>query len=216
MKRIALALLASFAFAATTAHAVEYGEVQPDKSRIAFDYQQMGVAMQGTFGKFASALRFDPAAPQTASARIEVELASVDTGSEEGDDEVARKTWFDTKGFPVARFESSTVKPLGGNQLRGRRQAHHQGHDEGRRGPRHLHPAGRQRRLRGRPDHPARRLLDRRRRLEGLRRGRQRRRDPLPHHRRGTLSRGSRAASFPRHRSNPSVPPICPPQRTTT
>jgi polyisoprenoid-binding protein YceI len=116
MKRIALALLASFAFAATTAHAVEYGEVQPDKSRIAFDYQQMGVAMQGTFGKFASALRFDPAAPQTASARIEVELASVDTGSEEGDDEVARKTWFDTKGFPVARFESSTVKPLGENQ----------------------------------------------------------------------------------------------------
>ena len=116
MKRIALALLASFAFAATTAHAVEYGEVQPDKSRIAFDYQQMGVAMQGTFGKFASALRFDPAAPQTASARIEVDLASVDTGSEEGDEEVARKTWFDTKGFPVARFESSTVKPLGENR----------------------------------------------------------------------------------------------------
>ena len=48
MKRTALALLASFAFAATAAHAVEYGQVQPDKSRIAFDYQQMGVAMQGT------------------------------------------------------------------------------------------------------------------------------------------------------------------------
>ena len=89
MKRIALALLASFAFAATAAHAVEYGKVQPDKSRIAFDYQQMGVAMQGTFGKFVSELRFDPAAPQSASARIEVDLASVDTGSEEGDEEVA-------------------------------------------------------------------------------------------------------------------------------
>ena len=82
MKRIALALLASFAFAATAAHAVEYGKVQPDKSRIAFDYQQMGVAMQGTFGKFVSELRFDPAAPQSASARIEVDLASVDTGSD--------------------------------------------------------------------------------------------------------------------------------------
>ena len=131
MKRIALALLASFAFAATAAHAVEYGLVQPDKSRIAFDYQQMGVAMQGTFGKFVSELRFDPAAPQSASARIEVDLASVDaandgrlgyklasidTCSEEGDEEVARKTWFDTKGFPVARFESSAVKPLGGDK----------------------------------------------------------------------------------------------------
>ena len=116
MKRIALALLASFAFAATAAHAVEYGKVQPDKSRIAFDYQQMGVAMQGTFGKFASELRFDPAAPQTGSATIEVDLASIDTGSAEGDEEAARKTWFNTPAFPKARFESTAVKALGGDK----------------------------------------------------------------------------------------------------
>ena len=116
MKRIALALLASFAFAATAAHAVEYAQVQPDKSRIAFDYQQMGVAMQGTFGKFASELRFDPAAPQSASARIEVDLASVDTGAAEGDEEVAGKPWFNTKAFPSAQFVSGNVKALGGNR----------------------------------------------------------------------------------------------------
>ena len=115
MKRIALALFSTFALAAS-AHAVEYSQVQADQSRIAFAYQQMGVSMDGAFRRFSSQLRFDPAAPQAASATIEVELASIDTGSEEGDEEVARKTWFDTKGFPVARFESSAVKPLGGNQ----------------------------------------------------------------------------------------------------
>lgn len=116
MKRTALTLIASFAFAATAAHAVEYGQVQPDKSRIAFDYQQVGVAMQGTFGKFASELRFDPAAPQSASATSRsISPASIPA---------ARKA---TRRLPTARpgstprasrshAESSVVKTLGGDK----------------------------------------------------------------------------------------------------
>ena len=95
---------------------MEYTQVQPDKSQITFAYQQMGVAMQGAFKKFSGQLRFDPAAPAAAKSTIEVELASVDTGSSEGDTEVATKTWFDTKAFPRARFESGSVKALGGNK----------------------------------------------------------------------------------------------------
>jgi len=115
MKRTALALFSALSLA-TAAHAVEYTQVQPDKSQITFAYQQMGVAMQGAFKKFTGQLRFDPAAPAAAKSTIEVELASVDTGSSEGDTEVATKTWFDTKAFPRARFESSSVKALGGNK----------------------------------------------------------------------------------------------------
>ena len=115
MKRFAFALFSRFAFA-TAAHAVEYSQVQPDKSQIAFAYQQMGVAMEGTFKQFAGQLRFDPAAPQAAAATIDVDLASVDTGSSEGDAEVATKTWFNTPAFPRARFESTAVKALGGNR----------------------------------------------------------------------------------------------------
>lgn len=115
MQRTAIALLSAFSLA-TAAHAVEYTQVQPDKSQITFAYQQMGVAMQGTFKKFSGQLRFDPAAPAAAKSTIEVELASVDTGSSEGDTEVATKTWFDTKAFPRARFESGSVKALGGNK----------------------------------------------------------------------------------------------------
>ena len=115
MQRTAIALLSAFSLA-TAAHAVEYTQVQPDKSKITFAYQQMGVAMQGAFKKFSGQLRFDPAAPAAAKSTIEVELASVDTGSSEGDTEVATKTWFDTKAFPRARFESGSVKALGGNK----------------------------------------------------------------------------------------------------
>ncbi|HQZ01787.1 MAG TPA: YceI family protein [Thauera sp.] len=115
MKRIVPALLFTLVCAAT-AQAVEYNQIQPDKSRIGFGYQQMGVTMDGSFSKFASQLSFDPAALASARVSIEIDLASIDTGLEEGDDEVVRKTWLNTRDFPTARFESTSVKALGGDR----------------------------------------------------------------------------------------------------
>ena len=113
MKKIILALALATAF---SAQAVEYTQVQPEKSTINFVYKQMGVAVDGKFKKFASQLNFDPAKPSAAKATFEVELASVDTGAPEGDQEVAGKPWFNTQAFPTAKFVSSSVKPLGGNR----------------------------------------------------------------------------------------------------
>ncbi len=113
MKKIILALALAGAF---SAQAVEYTQVQPDKSAINFTYKQMGVAVDGKFKKFASQLNFDPAKPTAAKATFDIELASVDTGAPEGDQEVAGKPWFNTKAFPTAKFVSGTVKPLGGNK----------------------------------------------------------------------------------------------------
>ena len=113
MKKIILALALATAF---SAQAVEYTQVQPDKSAINFVYKQMGVAVDGKFKKFASQLNFDPAKPTAAKATFDVELASVDTGAPEGDQEVAGKPWFNTKAFPTAKFVSGAVKPLGGNK----------------------------------------------------------------------------------------------------
>ena len=113
MEKIILALALATAF---SAQAVEYTQVQPDKSAINFVYKQMGVAVDGKFKKFASQLNFDPAKPTAAKATFDVELASVDTGAPEGDQEVAGKPWFNTKAFPTAKFVSGAVKPLGGNK----------------------------------------------------------------------------------------------------
>jgi polyisoprenoid-binding protein YceI len=115
MKRIALALLLT-ASLVPTAHAVEYGLVQADKSRIDFAYQQMGVKMDGRFRKFSSQLSFDPAKPAAAKANFVVALDSIDLGSTEADQEVAGKPWFSTQTLPHASFVSGTVKALGGNR----------------------------------------------------------------------------------------------------
>ena len=110
------ATLAGSLFLAPLAHAVEYTQVQADKSSVQFNYQQMGVKMDGRFRKFSSQLSFDPAKPTAARASFDIELASIDTGSAEADQEVAGKPWFNSAAFPVARFVSSSVKPLGNNR----------------------------------------------------------------------------------------------------
>ena len=81
-----------------------------------FQSPARSVAVDGQFRKFTSQLNFDPAKPTAAKATFEVELASVDTGAPEGDQEVAGKPWFNTKAFPTAKFVSGAVKPLGGNK----------------------------------------------------------------------------------------------------
>ncbi len=117
MKRLAIAsTLLLLLGSPLAAQAVEFNQVQPAKSAINFVYTQMGVAVDGKFSKFSSQLNFDPAKPTAAKASFDVQLASVDTGAAEGDDEVAGKPWFNTKAFPVAKFVSTGVKALGNNR----------------------------------------------------------------------------------------------------
>ena len=115
MKRLILALIAAAALP-LSAQAIEFNQVQADKSAIHFTYSQMGVSMNGKFKKFSAQLNFDPARLPTAKANLEVDLNSIDAGSSEADEEVVGKQWFNIKAFPTARFESSSFKALGGNR----------------------------------------------------------------------------------------------------
>lgn len=73
--------------------------------------------MDGRFRKFSANIVFDTAKPTTASARFELDLASVDAGSSEANGEVVGKPWFNVKSFPTATFVSSAVRPLGGDRF---------------------------------------------------------------------------------------------------
>jgi len=103
--------------AAPGALAIEFNQFQPAKSSLSFVSKQMNVPVEGQFKSFRSKLAFDPARPAAAKAELEIDLASIDAGSKDANDEVAGKAWFDTKAFPVAKFVSATVKPLGNNRF---------------------------------------------------------------------------------------------------
>jgi polyisoprenoid-binding protein YceI len=110
-----LALLALSA--AAPARAVEYRQIDPAKSSLVFVTRQMGVAVDGRFRRFAAAVRFDPAAPAAAHAELTIDLASIDTGVPEADEEVTGRDWFDTARHPQARFVARQFKALGGNRF---------------------------------------------------------------------------------------------------
>lgn len=102
---------------ARPAWSTSYGVLLPEHSRITFVSKQMGVPVNGSFRRFTAQAAFDPARPESAQARIEVDLASVDAGSREADDEVVGKDWFFVKSFPAAVFEVRRVKLLGNKRF---------------------------------------------------------------------------------------------------
>jgi polyisoprenoid-binding protein YceI len=104
------ALLAAGLLAAAPAFGadVDYGA-----SRIGFTFKQMNVPVDGTFKRFTAQLQFDPTTPERSHAALDVDLASIDTGSGDADGESQRKAWFDVTAFPKASFVSGAVRRLG-------------------------------------------------------------------------------------------------------
>lgn len=111
-----VAALALITLSLPAAHAATFGQLDPSRSTIDFSFSQMGVAMEGRFRKFSSQLSFDPARPATAKVAVDVDLASIDTGTQELDVEAVGKDWFNVKSFPSARFVSSSVTAQGGGR----------------------------------------------------------------------------------------------------
>lgn len=113
MKRL---LIVPLLFAASLATGAEFTVLLPQQSSIAFVSKQMNVPVEGSFRKFAARIAVDPAKPEAGKASIEIDLASIDTGSAEADEEVAGKAWFDTRNNPIASFTSGNIVSTGKGQ----------------------------------------------------------------------------------------------------
>jgi polyisoprenoid-binding protein YceI len=98
------------------AEAVEYKAVNAKASTLSFTYQQMGSSNYGTFGKFEANLDFDTDNPSTAHAALTIDLSSIQAGSDDANTELQKPAWFDTATYPVATFESTSIKALGNNR----------------------------------------------------------------------------------------------------
>ncbi len=114
--KIFAALLGAALLSAGPTLAAHYDQIIPAQSRLAFVSKQMGVPVEGQFRKFALQLAFDPARPETAHATLDIDLASIDAGSKEANEEVVGKNWFNVRQYPTARFVSTGLKHLGGER----------------------------------------------------------------------------------------------------
>jgi polyisoprenoid-binding protein YceI len=82
-------------------------------SEIAFTTKQMGVPVEGRFGRFAAQITLDPKKPETGSVAFTIDTGSARFGSAELDAEVPKPTWLNVPKFPQASFASSTIKATG-------------------------------------------------------------------------------------------------------
>ena len=105
-----------------SAQAATFQSVVPEKSTITFSYRQMGVAMDGKFKKFSAQVGLDTAKLDKAKGNIEIDLASIDTGSSEADQEVVSKSWFNVAAHPKASFVLKQLKATGANQYEAKGQ----------------------------------------------------------------------------------------------
>ena len=113
MRSAFLALAIALPLAALPAAAQAPKKIDRAKSSIRFVSKQMNVPVEGQFKRFDATVAFDPAKPEATKAQFEVDLGSIDMGSEEGETEAKRKPWLNIEAFPKATFVADSVKASG-------------------------------------------------------------------------------------------------------
>jgi polyisoprenoid-binding protein YceI len=108
--------LASLVALAAAAPMADAQDVLVDKSEIRFAAKQLGVNVEGRFRKWKANIVFLPKDLAKSKADFDIDLASIDLASEDSEQEVRGKLWFDTARFPVAHFASTSIRDLGGDR----------------------------------------------------------------------------------------------------
>jgi polyisoprenoid-binding protein YceI len=87
-------------------------KVTPQQSSVKFSVKA-SVALEGDFKQWTAALTFKSADVTSGSLDIEIQAASVDTGSGMKDDKLKSKDFFDVAGNPLITFKSSSIVQTG-------------------------------------------------------------------------------------------------------
>jgi polyisoprenoid-binding protein YceI len=102
----------SLAFAA---HAQQ--KLVPAQSEITFVARQMGVPLDGKFGKFEAQIAFDMKKPKAGKIAFTIDLGSAAVGDAETVKELKKPEWFNVGKFPAATFSSASIKQTGVGKL---------------------------------------------------------------------------------------------------
>lgn len=110
-------LLATLLVSASFNAAATPRTLLPAESKIEFTVKEMGVPVSGEFKRFKGDIDIDPATPEKSSASLNIEVGSLDTGSEEADAIAVDPDWLDKLHAPLAVFKSQSIRALGGDRF---------------------------------------------------------------------------------------------------
>ncbi|PRC93634.1 hypothetical protein S2091_1635 [Solimicrobium silvestre] len=109
---VAALLVSSLAYASLAAL-----KFDAKNSNVSITIKQMNVPISAKFTKLNAVIDYNPSAPDTAKAGVEIEIASFDLGDPDYNKEVLKKEWFNAAQFPKASFVSTSMKSAANGTL---------------------------------------------------------------------------------------------------
>ena len=91
-------------------------QLDEGRSKIGFQYQAMGAALDGEFHQYQADIQLDPAKPEQASILLDVATAKADAGNPDATAEIGSPLFFDSRRYPTARFASTRIQPQNSGQ----------------------------------------------------------------------------------------------------
>lgn len=93
--------------------------IDPAHTTVGFSVRHMGLAsVRGQFGKFRGQIELEPDDLSGAKGRIEIDVASIDTGEQRRDEHLRSADFFDAENSPTMTFEIESVTPKGDDRYR--------------------------------------------------------------------------------------------------
>jgi len=92
-------------------------QLVPAQSEIVFTTKQMGVPVEGRFGRFGASITLNPKQPEGGSVALSIDTGSARFGSAELDAEVGKPVWLNVPKFPQAGFQSTAIKDTGNGRF---------------------------------------------------------------------------------------------------
>lgn len=87
--------------------------IDPAGSAIEFSFSQYGQTVTGRFESWEGDIDFDPDSPETGSALIRIDPASIRTGSADRDGQARGQDWLAAEAYPAISFTSRSFRALG-------------------------------------------------------------------------------------------------------
>ena len=84
-----------------------------DSSEIGFTAYQKGQSVEGRFEEFEAMVELDPEQPESGRITVEIMTDSITTGHKDRDGALRSSSFFETKTWPTATFESDRIEADG-------------------------------------------------------------------------------------------------------
>lgn len=116
-KSISKRLLIAAAICASGSTLAANLTIDSGKSSVHAIFKQMEVPVQAKFKKFQATIDYNAAKPELSTAKVDIDVSSIDLPAPEYNQEVLKKEWFNAAQFAKASFVSTSMKSLGSGKL---------------------------------------------------------------------------------------------------